>query len=82
MGYQKMLMCMCLWTYLVSFRFTGANGIGEGGSTEKGVVIINRKAFIRSIDNDFVCAALDWWPPQKCDYGKCSWGQTSPLNLV
>jgi hypothetical protein len=37
---------------------------------------------IGNIDDDFICATLDWWPPQKCDYGTCSWGLASLLNLV
>ncbi|KAL0330561.1 UNVERIFIED_CONTAM: Heparanase-like protein 3 [Sesamum radiatum] len=33
------------------------------------------------IDEDFICATMDWWPPTKCDYGTCSWGSASLLNL-
>ena len=27
----------------------------------------------------FVCATLDWWPHDKCDYGRCPWGGASSL---
>ena len=31
----------------------------------------------------FVCAAIDWWPPTKCDSGRCSWGATgSPVSVL
>lgn len=47
----------------------------------RGRVLIDGKSAIGGIDEDFVCATLDWWPPEKCDYGTCSWGQASLLNL-
>ncbi|XP_045786602.1 heparanase-like protein 3 isoform X1 [Trifolium pratense] len=82
MGYQKLLLGMVFLIYLVSLSFIGVNGIvGGGSSAEKGVVIIHGKCPIGRIHNDFVCATLDWWPPQKCDWGKCSWGHASLLNL-
>ena len=28
----------------------------------------------------FVCANLDWWPADKCDYGRCPWGGASLLH--
>lgn len=46
-----------------------------------GTVSIDGKSAVGKIDDDFVCATLDWWPPEKCDYGTCSWGRASLLNL-
>lgn len=48
----------------------------------EGYVHINGGFAIGRTDSDFVCATLDWWPPDKCDYGTCSWGLASLLNLV
>ncbi|GLJ53793.1 hypothetical protein SUGI_1148050 [Cryptomeria japonica] len=44
-------------------------------------ISINGDAAIAETDSDFICANLDWWPPDKCDYGTCSWGNASLLNL-
>jgi len=54
----------------------------RGDATLQGTVAIDDKVVIGTIDDDFVCATLDWWPPEKCDYGRCSWGLASLLNLV
>jgi len=72
---------MFFWMYLVSFIEVNCIGLGND-SAVKGVVVIHGKAFIGRIDNDFVCATIDWWPPQKCDWGRCSWVHASLLNLV
>ena len=32
------------------------------------------------VDTQFVCVTMDWWPPEKCDYGTCAWGNTGVLN--
>ena len=29
----------------------------------------------------FTCVDLDWWPETKCDYGRCTWGRSSMLNV-
>ena len=55
---------------------------GREGEVVKGIVLVHGKTAIGRIDDDSVCATLVWWPPQKCDYGKCSWGHASLLNLV
>ncbi|KAL6534900.1 hypothetical protein OROGR_013575 [Orobanche gracilis] len=44
-------------------------------------VFINGTSHIAKTDENFICATLDWWPPEKCDYGTCSWGHASLLNL-
>ncbi|KAK8597896.1 hypothetical protein V6N13_095290 [Hibiscus sabdariffa] len=64
----------------VSSQAASAAGEGDDASVE-GTVYIDGKAPIGTIDDDFVCATLDWWPPEKCDYGTCSWGLAGLLNL-
>jgi hypothetical protein len=53
-----------------------------GAAAEAGVASVDGRRAIASTGEDFVCATLDWWPPDKCDYGTCSWGRASLLNLV
>ncbi|XLR32121.1 hypothetical protein S83_060021 [Arachis hypogaea] len=73
--------------YLVEslLSFTGVNAMhgreSSGHEAVKGIMILG-KSHIGRIDDDFVCATLDWWRPQKCDYGTCRWGHASLLNLV
>lgn len=69
---------LCLWLYLASRsskQVLSQNPI-------HGTVYIDGSASIATTDEDFNCATLDWWPPDKCDYGTCSWGTASLLNLV
>ncbi|XLU61593.1 hypothetical protein S245_020802 [Arachis hypogaea] len=65
--------------------FTGVNAMhgreSSGHEAVKGIMI-HGKSHIGRIDDDFVCATLDWWRPQKCDYGTFSWGHAFLLNLV
>lgn len=68
--------------YLACFSFLIVNTLSDSEDVKKGSVIIDGTSVIGNIDDDFVCATLDWWPPEKCDYGRCSWGLASLLNLV
>ncbi|ESW29573.1 hypothetical protein PHAVU_002G081000 [Phaseolus vulgaris] len=36
---------------------------------------------IATTDENFICATIDWWPPNKCDYNQCPWGEAGILNL-
>ena len=75
------LLCSCLYWLIHSCSADSHSTTGPGNIIE-GIVFVNGTTSIGTIDDDFVCATLDWWPPEKCDYGTCSWGQASILNLV
>ncbi|GJN08677.1 hypothetical protein PR202_ga26626 [Eleusine coracana subsp. coracana] len=48
---------------------------------EEATVIVKGSTRIAETDDNYVCATMDWWPPEKCNYNQCSWGQSSILNL-
>ncbi|KAM0951407.1 putative glycosidase [Dioscorea sansibarensis] len=50
-------------------------------NSEDVTIIVRGSATISETDDNFVCATLDWWPPEKCNYNQCPWGQASILNL-
>ncbi|CAA0837654.1 Heparanase-like protein 3, partial [Striga hermonthica] len=72
MGYY--VFSLRLWVYVVCCWFSST-------FAEDNVVTIDEASVIASTDEDFICATLDWWPPEKCDYGKCSWGSASLLSV-
>ncbi|KAL9445105.1 hypothetical protein AB3S75_018158 [Citrus x aurantiifolia] len=81
---KVLLFGFCFWlsrssssSSLSILQAEAAGGAGFVG----GNVFIDRKSVIGRTDDDFVCATLDWWPPEKCDYGTCSWDRASLLNL-
>ncbi|XP_065000229.1 heparanase-like protein 3 [Musa acuminata AAA Group] len=72
------LLGFCFWG---SLWLAGPVAAYSGGGLGKAAVVVDGAAAIAVTDEDFVCATLDWWPPEKCDYGTCSWGLASMLNL-
>ncbi|CAN6202329.1 unnamed protein product [Urochloa humidicola] len=56
-----------------------------GGATAAapatGQAAVDGRRAVAATAEDFVCATLDWWPPDKCDYGTCAWGRAGLLNL-
>ncbi|XP_020591176.1 heparanase-like protein 2 [Phalaenopsis equestris] len=51
------------------------------GLQKKVTVSIQSVTTIAKTDYNFICATLDWWPPEKCNYNMCPWGNSSILNL-
>lgn len=45
-------------------------------------VMVKSVTSIAKTDENFICATLDWWPHNKCDYNQCPWGNAGILNLV
>ncbi|KAF8400586.1 hypothetical protein HHK36_013885 [Tetracentron sinense] len=82
MGSLFQLLGLSLWVFIFSYSSITVVSLNVGGAGNgEGTVFVDGKASIGRIDDDFVCATLDWWPPEKCDYGTCSWGRASLLNL-
>ncbi|XP_047339566.1 heparanase-like protein 3 [Impatiens glandulifera] len=71
---------ICFYIHLVFIISRSTVGANSEGLVE-GIVVVNGTHPIAQTDEDFVCATLDWWPPTKCDFGFCSWANSSLLNL-
>ncbi|XP_047339134.1 heparanase-like protein 3 [Impatiens glandulifera] len=78
MGFHSFPSGFSILSFLFAFSFISSS---FKPVISDGTVYIDGKSSIGRIDNDFICATLDWWPPEKCDYGTCSWGHASLLNL-
>lgn len=45
------------------------------------IIIVRGDATVATTNADYVCATLDWWPAEKCNYNQCPWGNSSLFNL-
>lgn len=70
MGSRGIFCCVLLSFFCFSFAADQVN------VTIKGVTSIART------DDNFICATLDWWPSNKCDYNQCPWGRAGIPYLV
>ncbi|KAL0382921.1 UNVERIFIED_CONTAM: Heparanase-like protein 3 [Sesamum calycinum] len=78
MGSSLLQKRWCVSVCVLCFSLT--SGV-NADKTVDGTVFVDGKRPIAWTDENFICATLDWWPPEKCDYGNCSWGHASLLNL-
>ncbi|XP_078443421.1 heparanase-like protein 2 isoform X2 [Wolffia australiana] len=44
-------------------------------------ISVNGSSLVAETDDNYICATLDWWPPEKCNYNQCPWGMASVFNL-
>uniref|UniRef100_A0ACD5ZFG1 Uncharacterized protein n=1 Tax=Avena sativa TaxID=4498 RepID=A0ACD5ZFG1_AVESA len=80
-------LCFCLVVFSVggssaavsTAAVAPAPAPAAGGVCE--AVTVDARSAVAETDDAFVCATLDWWPPEKCDYGTCAWGHAGLLNL-
>lgn len=67
---------------LVSLAAILAQDVGNTKKVGNVKVVVNGILAIAQVDNNFICATIDWWNHEKCDYNQCPWGSASALNLV
>ncbi|XP_008453244.2 heparanase-like protein 1 [Cucumis melo] len=44
-------------------------------------IIVDGAAVVAETDDNYICATIDWWPHDKCNYNRCPWGYSSAVNL-
>lgn len=66
---------LALFIFLASLQVTLSQDI------EHGSLLVNGAQAKAQTGDNFICATIDWWPHDKCDYGHCSWGYSSVVNL-
>ncbi|XP_034899170.1 heparanase-like protein 1 isoform X1 [Populus alba] len=72
---QPMGFSFSLLLFLASFPVILAQ---EG---TRATISIDGTIAVAVIDDNFICATLDWWPHDKCNYNQCPWGYSSVTNL-
>ncbi|TKW19923.1 hypothetical protein SEVIR_4G051400v4 [Setaria viridis] len=68
-----------VWIFATLMPLGAAAAAAAGGHAA--VAAVDGRRAVAATGEDFVCATLDWWPPDKCDYGTCAWGRAGLLNL-
>ncbi|XP_057460765.1 heparanase-like protein 2 [Actinidia eriantha] len=72
MGFRIVLFCVLVSWLLLLLPLS---------SSEEVRVRVEGVTSIAQTDDNFICATLDWWPTNKCDYNQCPWGRAGIPNL-
>lgn len=71
---------MEFWTSL--FVFVASISAILAQYVQESELVINGTLPMSHTDANYICATIDWWPDDKCNYEHCPWGSSSALNLV
>ncbi|CAH9119824.1 unnamed protein product [Cuscuta europaea] len=66
---------------IMFFRFLVASWILSVCLADRVNLNVRGVTSIAQTDDNFVCATLDWWPENKCNYNQCPWGKSGIPNL-
>lgn len=77
-----MVIDLLMGIQLVLFLFLASLRLGLSQDVEHGLILVQGIQAIAETDDNFICATIDWWPHDKCDYNNCPWGNSSAANLV
>ncbi|KAI8543257.1 hypothetical protein RHMOL_Rhmol08G0202900 [Rhododendron molle] len=67
--------------YLSIFLFLASLSANWALNVEDAVIVVNGTQAVTKTDADYICATIDWWPHDKCNYNQCPWGSSSFINL-
>ncbi|PKA50322.1 Heparanase-like protein 1 [Apostasia shenzhenica] len=70
---------MYFWVIFICFLYALPNIASQ--QHLEATIKIRADASIAETEDNYVCATLDWWPAEKCNYDRCPWGDSSVLNL-
>lgn len=68
--------------WLIFFLFSASIPAILAEDIVHGTIIVDGSTTVSETDDNFICATIDWWPHDKCDYNQCPWHYTSVINLV
>jgi heparanase 1 len=68
--------------HVALFLFLASLSANWAQNIEDVVIVVDGTQAVSNTDADYVCATIDWWPHDKCNYNQCPWGSSSIINLV
>ena len=71
------------WAFLATFLLhlsVAARVESKSAAVTSNIHVASAQA-VSKTDDVWACANLGWYPPDKCNYGMCPWGQSGVLNI-
>ncbi|KAL8141898.1 hypothetical protein V2J09_014930 [Rumex salicifolius] len=66
---------------LFLFLLLAAHSSTSAQEIARGKVVVDGGKAVAETSENFICATIDWWPHDKCNYDQCPWGYSSIINL-